>query len=172
MNENFFPYMLKTFKILLILILGLILIRTFIIEPARVNGRSMEPTYFDNDIFFVNKFSLLLHAPQHGELVQIYEHEQSKFLIKRIIGLPGEQIIIKQNSVFIVDHNGQETKLNEPYLANGIITKPEEGGNAIYPILRPHEYFVLGDNRPQSIDSRYYGAVHRSDIIGSALTFF
>ena len=167
MSNYFILYFIKTAKLVLIFALSVLFIRSFIIGPGIVNDRSMEPTFYDEDIFLSNKFILLFKQPQRGQIVRYYDENSNNFLIKRIIGLPGEKISIHQNRVFIIKNNGEEIELTEPYLESHIVTSSKTGAVEIYETIPEHEYFVLGDNRSASIDSRHFGLVHRSYITGT-----
>lgn len=169
MNSEFTVYVIKTCKLVIGITLTIFLVRSFIIEPGRVNGRSMEHTFIDEDVFLVNKFILLFRTPQRGDVVQIIEPDTKKMVIKRIIGLPGEQVSLRQNTVFITN-SASTTALSEPYLDANIITKSTTDMPTDYPVLGPNEYFVLGDNRVASTDSRVFGAIHRSYIQGTVIT--
>jgi signal peptidase I len=162
----FVHYVLKTFRLVLIVIVGLLFIRSFIVEPGRVNGRSMEPTYYDERIFFVNKFLLLFSEPERGQIIQFIEPTSNELFIKRIIGLPGEQVKVQQNKIFLVDTEGNETVLVEDYLPDNTVTRSATGGAEDYSVIEENEYFVVGDNRKMSHDSRHFGAVDRSLIQG------
>lgn len=164
----FVRYLFKTLRLVLFVTVFILFTRTFIIEPGRVNGRSMEPTYFDAQIFFVNKFLLLLNEPKRGQVIQLINPENSdeELLIKRIIALPGESVKISQNKVYIIDEDGIETELVEDYLPEGVVTLTVEGGTEIFPTIAENQYYVIGDNRPMSVDSRNFGAVDRSLIQG------
>ncbi|OGY85755.1 MAG: signal peptidase I [Candidatus Kerfeldbacteria bacterium RIFOXYA2_FULL_38_24] len=166
MNNQFVVYLIKTLKILLAITLAIFLVRSFVLEPGRVNGRSMEKTMIDEDLFFVNKFTLLYKPPQRGQIVQFIEPENKTLTIKRIIGLPGETINIKQNHIYITPRNGTEFRLEEPYLTNNIHTEAVGIFSANSLVVKENEYFVLGDNRTQSKDSRYYGTINRAFILG------
>ncbi|MEK7458818.1 MAG: signal peptidase I [Patescibacteria group bacterium] len=159
-------YLWKTFKVVGGIIFILLLTRTFIIETGRVNGVSMLPNYFDNQKFFVNKFALLVALPERGQVVHANDPVHNDLLIKRIIGLPGEQVRIFQNVVSITDTEGNVITLGEPYLIPNTITRVWNQTSSDYPVLGPDEYFVLGDNREASADSRHFGPLKRSDIIG------
>ena len=113
-----------------------------------------------------------MRAPQRFEVVQLFSPlAEDKLLIKRIIGLPGEKIIFKRNSVYIKKFDGIEQQVIEPYLSNEISTRVEYGASSeIY--IPENSYFVLGDNRFQSIDSREYGPVARQIITGRAVPLF
>lgn len=165
-----FSYLWKTFRIVLIAGMTLLFFRTFIVETGRVNGVSMEPTFIDNNTFFVNKFQLLFSVPFRGQLVQCKSIDGNALLIKRVIGLPGEVIHIRENKVSITDVNGNEILLNETYIKKDAITRMPNGKNTDIPIPENH-YFVLGDNRRESIDSRVYGPMPRENIIGSVFSW-
>lgn len=165
-----FSYLWKTFRIVLIASCGLLFLRTFIVETGRVNGVSMEPTYIDNNTFYVNKFQLLFSEPFRGQIVQCKNLTENKLLIKRIIGLPGEVVHIHENKVSVTDKNGNEILLNETYIKKDAVTKMPEGGSGDIPVPENH-YFVMGDNRRESIDSRVYGPMPRENIIGSVFSW-
>ena len=163
-------YGLRYLQIMLrtIIICGAVIlfIRSFIVEPGRVNGRSMEDTFIDANLFFVNKFELLRKPPQRGEIIQFIDPESNKSVMKRIIGLPGETIKISKGKVFLILPTG-EIELHETYLQPETFTYTPSKDTEIYENIGPYEYFVLGDNRTESIDSREYGTIHRSYIMGT-----
>lgn len=165
----FWRYILKTVKVVAVFTLTIFIIRTFIVEPGRVNGRSMEPTYFDNQLFFVNKAIYFFSTPQRGDVIQFIELASGKTLIKRVIGLPGEQVTIKQNAVFITDQDGTTYQLTEDYLYTSTVTDSVGGNATNYGVIEPWHYFVLGDNRTQSHDSRNFGVIDRSTILGKII---
>jgi signal peptidase I len=165
----FFTYLWRTFKIVFVMIFVIMFIRTFLIEPGKVNGKSMEPNFYDQEVFLVSKFSLLFAEPERSDLVQVYDESTGELVLKRIIGLPGEQISIKQNHLYIISETGEETLLEEDYLAKGTLTRSKAQGAETYELLEEHMYFVVGDNRMFSVDSRYYGGVHRTQIQGLVL---
>lgn len=163
----FFSYLWKTFKFVVGTVTVILFVRTFMVETGRVNGVSMEPTYFDNETFLVNKFSLLLSPPKRGQVIQCKNPASGALLIKRVIGLPGETVQFRDNKVFVTDSNGNFIQLNETYLGPDIITKPWDEA-AIDPfVLKKNEYFILGDNRRQSADSRHFGPISRDEILGA-----
>jgi signal peptidase I len=137
-----------------------ILIRSFIVQPFIVEGRSMEPTFHDHDYLIVSKFDYRFHPPARGDVVVFISPTiPDTNFIKRIIGLPGELVRIDDSGVFV---NG--AKLAEPYLTN------EPGGaiGTIERFLNDGEYWVMGDNRNHSSDSREWGPLGERAIIGRA----
>ena len=135
------------------------LIRTFLFENYRVVGHSMDPTLANGEFVAVNKLIYRLRDPQRGDIVVLREQGNGpQKLIKRIIGLPGEEIEIKRGQVYINGHH-----LVEPYIQN-------PGRSNYAPTTIPEEhYFVMGDNRTNSSDSRSWGMVPRQHLIGKAL---
>ncbi len=128
------------------------------VQNFRVEGSSMEPTLHTNQYLLVNKVSYLVGEPQRGDIVVLrFPLDPRRDFIKRIVGLPGEQVEVKGGSVYV---NGQA--LVEPYL----LQRPAY----TYPptTLPPREYFVLGDNRNNSDDSHVWNGLPRKDIIGKA----
>ncbi len=162
-------YLAHITSICLHALLFFLLIKIFILEPGITDGASMRPTIPDNTALIVEKVSLLVYPPQRFDIIQHIEptKKQSMF-VKRVIGLPGETVTIKQNGVFIKGITGDEVKLIEPYLRSDIIISVPYGAQREF-TLSDNEYFVLGDNRPDSNDSRGYGPVHRKLITGKVL---
>ncbi|MBD3881552.1 signal peptidase I [Phormidium tenue FACHB-886] len=169
--ENPWVEAAKTLGISLLLAFG---IRQFVAEPRFIPSSSMEPTLEINDRLIVEKISYLLHPPERGDIVVFsppatvaaacnspasVAHEA---FIKRVIGLPGDKVEVRQGTVFI---NNQP--LPESYIAElpEAPTKPQ--------IVPPNTYFVMGDNRNNSCDSRFWGTVPHQNIIGrAAFRFF
>lgn len=139
-----------------------IVIVTFVIQPVRVEGTSMLPRLHDGERIFVNKFIYKFEPIRRGDIVVFwYPNDPSKSFIKRVIGLPGETIAIRRGVVYI---NGEP--LPEPYLDSRLHTR-EENMPPVY--VREHYYFVMGDNRDSSNDSRQWGLVPEKYIYGKAV---
>lgn len=140
-----------------------VVIYLFLIQPHQVKGASMDPTFHDGQYILTDKISYRLHMPQRGDVVVFKAPMNPDFdYIKRIIGLPGDTISIKDGKVII---NGQS--LNDEYIQTDTILLPGQyirEGEQI--TVGPNEYFVLGDNRSHSADSRQWGMVPQKDIIG------
>lgn len=143
----------------------LMIIRVFVAEPHRVSGSSMVPNFHDADYIITNKLAGRLSTPVRGEVVILHDPlDQSKVFIKRIVGLPAETIKISDGKVYI---NNQ--LLEEPYLSQDVITRGQnflhEGDVQTIP---EGNYFVMGDNRGNSSDSRDWGFLNKNLIIGQA----
>ena len=137
-------------------------VKTFLVQAFYIPSGSMLPTLQEQDRVLVNKLSYDLHDVHRGDIVVFKGPEQAKGqvkdLIKRVIGLPGDTVEAHDGQIFI---NGQT--LREPYLGPGITTGPLEPQH-----IAPHHYWVMGDNRGNSKDSRFFGAIDKSLIIGRA----
>ena len=138
-------------------------IRIFIAQPFIVSGSSMIPTFQDGEYLIVDELSYRLGNPKRDDVIIFrYPNDQKKFFIKRIIGLPNEIIDIKGNEVTITNkEHPNGFKLDQPYVKN-------TANNNIRLELKDNEYFVMGDNRSASSDSRYWGAVPKKLLIGKA----
>lgn len=148
-------------KVAIISLAIIIPIRYFLIQPFYVKGASMEPNFYDHEYLIVDEISYRFNEPQRGDIVVFkYPNDPRQFFIKRIIGLPGERIKIDNNKVYI---NG--AILNESYLSPNTETSLALRGYGDV-TLGSDEYFLLGDNRSQSLDSRSFGPVKRQYIIG------
>ena len=164
--KNFFLFILEISKIVVIALLIVIPVRYFVFQPFYVKGASMEPNFSDGDYLIVDEITYRLKAPERGEVIVFrYPDDPSQRYIKRIIGLPGETIEIEGGKISIYNQNGEGSVLRElAYLPDSIST----AGN-IEETLGENEYFVLGDNRMASADSRRWGLLPRENIIGRAL---
>jgi signal peptidase I len=139
-------------------LLIVLVVNVFLAQATRVEGQSMEPNLHNNQRLIIEKISYRFHPPRRGDIVVIrMPNRHSDPLIKRVVGLPGETIEIKDGHVFI---NGQ--MLNEPYLEQ--LTYGDTGPH----VIASDSIFVLGDNRGASNDSRSFGEVKISSILGHA----
>ena len=141
-------------------VLGAILIVIFVVQPVKVEGTSMEPRLQPQDRLFVNKFVYYVSDIGRGDVVVFwYPRDRSKSFIKRVIGLPGDSVEIRTGTVFVNGHS-----LSEPYLLGRFDANshPPEG-------VPPQHYFVLGDHRNSSSDSRDWGSVSKQNIFGAAV---
>lgn len=163
LRQETLVFIWETIKVVIISLTIIIPIRYFIVQPFFVKGASMENTFDDGDYILIDEISYRFNQPQRGDVVIFrYPEDRSQFFIKRVIGLPEETVEIKNDQVII--HNKQHPEgfiLDEPYLAPGQYTAGD-----LRVKLDPQEYFVLGDNRLQSSDSRRWGPVNSSLITG------
>lgn len=152
-------------KTIIIVLVAAFVIRFFLIQPFVVEGISMEPNFSDKEYLIVNKLSYYVSQPKRGDVVVFAAPNNPKVdYIKRIIGLPGENIKIQNNTIYI---NGQ--KLDEFYLENEEKTLISQDPKFILERqLGQDEYFALGDNRDHSSDSRDWGILPKTNIIGKA----
>ena len=166
-REEVLSFFWEVVKIVVISLVIIIPVRYYLFQPFFVKGASMEPTFNDGDYVLIDEISYSFRDPQRGE-VMIFRSPQdhSQFFIKRVVGLPGEQIQIKDNRVFIYNkQNPEGITLDETeYLDPNTQTL----GNLRINIDN-NEYFVLGDNREFSSDSRSWGPLHTKYIIGKML---
>jgi signal peptidase I len=160
-HESFFK---ETARFALITLAIVIPIRLFIAEPFVVSGASMEPTFQNGEYLIVDRLSYNFEEPKRGEVIIFrYPKDPKKYFIKRIIGLPGETVSISGNTINIRNAtNPQGFDLDQSYISRQI-------PSTFSMTLKDDEYFVMGDNRPQSSDSRVWGALPEDYIVGRAL---
>jgi len=152
-------------KFSIIALIIVIPIRMFVAQPFIVSGASMEDTFAHNEYLIVDQITYHLQKPQRGDVAIFrYPQDPSKFFIKRIIGLPGDTVVIDGDRVQIRNEtNPDGIVLNEPYV------KRMSGTSFAEETLGDREYFVMGDNRDESSDSRVWGVLQEENIIGRAL---
>jgi signal peptidase I len=159
--RNFLFFIWEVFKIVIIALLIVIPIRYFVFQPFFVRGQSMEPNFYDGDYLIVDEITYQFRNPQRGEAIVFnYPYDITQKYIKRIIGLPGEKIIISNGGIFIYKDGSAQELDESAYLSE--VTTP--GDMEIQ--LDFNEYFVLGDNREASSDSRRWGSLPQDNIIG------
>ncbi len=156
-------FLWEIIKVVIIALVIIIPVRYFLVQPFFVNGASMEENFHDGDYILIDEISFRFHDPARGEIIVFrYPNDQTQFFIKRVIGLPEETVEVKNNTVTIYSKdNPGGLVLKEPYLD----ASQETRGNLRYK-LDPHEYFVMGDNRLHSSDSRVWGSVNRALVTG------
>jgi signal peptidase I len=159
-RDSFFTELLKFAFVALVIVIPL---RFFVAQPFIVSGASMDPTFDTGQYLIVDELTYRFTEPNRDDVIIFrYPRDPSQYFIKRVIGLPGETVKIKNGEVYIVSPTGQTTKLSEPYVVN-------EGNGADLTVKIPAgEYFVMGDNRPESSDSRSWGLLPQQNIIGRA----
>lgn len=159
-KENFFKEIVKFTLIALAIVIP---IRTYIAQPFIVSGASMDPTFVTGQYLIIDQLTYHLEDPKRNDVIVFrYPKEPSTFFIKRIIGLPGETVSIKQGVVTIINkENPNGFVLTEDYVASNHKTR-----DTYRTTLSDTEYYVMGDNRAASSDSRVWGPLEEKYIIG------
>lgn len=138
-------------------------VRYFLIQPFYVKGASMEPNFLDHEYLIINEIGYRIGEPERGDIVVFrYPNDPRQFFIKRIIGLPGERVVISSGKITI--HNAEKPDgflLDESSYLHGAYTQGDKDVQ-----VGAGEYYLLGDNRPASMDSRIFGPVPSSYLIG------
>ncbi len=163
--------MQSALKVILVVFISAVVVRVFLLDSFIVQGDSMAPNILPGDYVFVSKSAYRFKEPKRGDIIVARPKAvtNGSYIIKRIIAIPGEIIEIAKDKVTIKSsREDQGVVLTEPYIAN--IGTPEVGINQIN--IDPYEYFVLGDNRYASIDSREIGSVNSWDIKGKVFFLF
>ncbi len=150
-------------KVLILAAITVFIVRTFLFKPFSVLGASMEPNFENKQYLIVDELTYRFEAPKRGDVVVFRPpNDEKEFYLKRIIGLPGERIDIREGKITIFNSAHPEgIVLEESYLPGDLATL-----GVVNTTLGENHYFVLGDNRPNSLDSRRFGAIDKSAIIG------
>lgn len=161
--KKYFDFVWDILKIGLIALVIVLPVRYFLFQPFIVKGESMAPNFETGDYLIVDEISYRFSEPQRGDVVVFkYPKDTTQRFIKRIIGIPGETVNVKDGQVSIAK-DSEIIILDESYLPDNLKTLGD-----INITLGADEYFVLGDNRQYSFDSRAWGVVPRKNIIGKA----
>ena len=161
--RNFFSSLLEVLEVAVIAVVAVFVVRTFFVQPFLVSGSSMSPNFSNGDYVLVDELTYHFRAPERGEVVVFHDpQDYSTYFIKRVIGLPGEHVVIKNDTITVFNSaypNG--LALDETYLPQGTDTS----GNYDY-ALSSSTYLLFGDNRPFSFDSRSWGPLPAQNIVG------
>jgi len=163
-NESF-----ELIKTLIVFCLIYFVTKGYIAQPFLVKGRSMEQTLSDGDYLIVDQLTYNFTAPKRFEVVVFHTEfipggSGGEYYIKRVIGVPGDRVVIKEGKVILYENNSDTaTILDEKYIIDGLKTIAKEPVDVV---LQDNQYFVLGDNRGNSSDSRFWGPVDKSYIVG------
>lgn len=161
--RRFLGSILEVFEIALVAVGAVFLIRNFLIQPFLVSGSSMTPNFSNGDYLLIDELTYRFRAPERGEVVVFRSpSDSSTYFIKRVIGLPEERVVIKNNKITIFSGgNPQGFILDEGYLSKSAFTSGDQEFR-----LKTGEYLMLGDNRSYSYDSRSWGPLKFSEIVG------
>ncbi len=161
--RQFFASVLEVFEVALVAVGAVFVIRSFLVQPFLVSGSSMVPNFKNGDYLLVDELTYRFRPPERGEVIVFrYPNDPSTYFIKRIVGLPGERIVIKDDKIMV--YNQTTTGgfvLTEDYLPKSIYTNGDEEFK-----LKDDQYLTLGDNRSLSFDSRSWGPLPKNDIVG------
>jgi len=156
-------YLGEVIRVVLLSLAIILPVRYFLIQPFYVKGASMEPNFYDHEYLVIDEISYRFNDPDRGDIVVFKPPGQGRqHFIKRIVGLPGETIEVTRGEIKVFNSNNPEgSVLNESEYLTGVYTP---GNNHVS--LKQNEYFLLGDNRSSSLDSRSFGPVDESNITG------
>lgn len=153
----------EVIKIFILAAAVILPIRMFLIQPFYVKGASMEPNFHENEYLIVDKVTPRFREYQRGEAIVFrYPPSERKYLIKRIIGLPGERVVIHNRAITIYNTKHQDGLLLNEDTYNPYLLRDEDFDVT----LAPDEFYVLGDNRPLSFDSELFGPIKAKNITG------
>lgn len=161
MSDTWKGLLKDLFTLAFLVIVVVIPIRAFVVSPFIVDGASMHPTFENLDYLVVDEIIYRFKAPARGDVIVLrYPANPSVFYIKRIIGLPNEKVSIDHGVVTVTTAGGETLTLSESYTVNEDATYTKDV------LLKEDEYFVMGDNRPNSSDSRVWGPLPRKYVVG------
>ena len=156
-------FFLELVKIALLALVTILLIRYYLFKPFYVKGASMEPNFYEKEYLIIDEITYRLRSPERGEVVVFrYPENPKEYFLKRIIGLPGETVKVSEGRVYIYNQEHPEgVQISETYLDTSEVTVGEK-----ITVLGKSQYFMLGDNRDNSYDSRRFGPVDKNLIVG------
>ncbi len=157
-------YIWEVVKVIIIALIIIVPVRYYIFQPFYVQGASMEPNFLNNEYLIIDEITYRFSEPERGDVVVFrYPRDKKQFFIKRIIGLPGEDIAIRDNQVIIYNQKYPDGFVLDE--SSYLSPNTQTAGN-LRVSMGKDEYFVMGDNRASSLDSRSFGPIKRKDIIG------
>ncbi len=168
MGKKVFIFIWELVKVTVISLAIILPVRYYLIQPFYVKGASMEPNFYNHEYLIIDQISFRFRQPERGEVIVFrYPRNPQEYFIKRIIALPGESIEIKNGDVYIYNENNLDGILiEEPYLDEKYLSAYSSDKKIS---LTENEYYVLGDNRSSSMDSRSFGPLNEKFITGRVL---
>ncbi len=156
-------FILELIKVAVLAGITIALVRYYLFKPFYVKGASMEPNFLDHEYLIIDELSYRFRPIERGEVIVFKNPGNPKeYFLKRVIGLPGERVKVAEGRITIYNQEHPEGfELKETYLAPDLLTLGEK-----ITVLKPDSYFVLGDNRNNSYDSRRFGPIERASIVG------
>ena len=155
--------LLKDSLKLILIVFVILFLMIYIVSVTQVVGSSMSPTLSDGEVLILNKFNYRIFDVKRGDIISL-DYEDTKYLIKRIIGLPGETVEIKNNQLYI-----NNTLYEEDYLPDDLVYPDFSLSDLGYSVIPDDMYLVLGDNREDSLDSREIGLIKKEEINGKII---
>ena len=155
--------LLKDSLKLILIVFVILFLMIYIVSVTQVVGSSMSPTLSDGEVLILNKFNYRIFDVKRGDIISL-DYEDTKYLIKRIIGLPGETVEIKNNELYI-----NNTLYEEDYLPDDLVYPDFSLSDLGYSVIPDDMYLVLGDNREDSLDSREIGLIKKDEINGKII---
>ena len=155
--------LLKDSLKLILIVFVILFLMIYIVSVTQVVGSSMSPTLSDGEVLILNKFNYRIFDVKRGDIISL-DYEDTKYLIKRVIGLPGETVDIKNNQLYI-----NNTLYEEDYLPDDLVYPDFSLSDLGYSVIPDDMYLVLGDNREDSLDSREIGLIKKEEINGKII---
>jgi len=168
-TESIKDFVFEMIKVLIVSLIIIVPIRAYVVQPFYVDGASMEPNFHDGEYLIVDEISLRFKQPERGDIVIFHPPTNPKvYYIKRVIGLPNEVVDIKNGEIRVFEQDSPEPLIidESQYLGNDYLLRPSE---KYHLKLGATEYYLLGDNRPNSLDSRRLGAIDFSHMKGKVV---
>jgi signal peptidase I len=162
-------FVLEILRIILISVAIIVPIRYYLVQPFYVKGVSMEPNFHDREYLLIDEITYRVREPERGEIVVFrFPYNPREYFIKRIIGLPGETVSLRDGYIYIYNDQYPEGFLidESTYLAEDVKTLAMSENTIA---LGSDNYFVMGDNRSRSMDSRQFGSINKGAIVGRAV---
>jgi signal peptidase I len=136
----------------------------FVFQSVQVDGQSMFPTLKNSDSYWLNRLAYIKSDPRRSDIVVLKDPRDNMLVVKRIIAMPGQSVYLNRGKVYV-----DSQRLDETYLPDNTLTFAYEKNESEFFVMGKDEFFVLGDNRNNSADSRVFGAVPRQNIIGKVM---